>query len=452
MTMKQPARFWFGRLAALAAFLAAFLVPAGSALAQAATMTLMTVNGAVYVPGMNVSSTAPLICGTYSDPGAVRAGWLMVLNADGSTRRYQSIPAPNGNQFCANVVLDDGSNLVAGAFTLAANGQTLNSSNQLQLNNRLGGTGSGALRVQLTWDKANDMDLHLYSPTAAGGTASNVTYGSHIYYGNPNANWGSLDIDSGVDNAGYGPENITITSWPTSGRYLVEAINYSDNGLSPINCTLTYFTASGQTLLTQRFQLSASQRSFTGASIVVASNGSVSLDTGSSSTVVPVTSNTTQPVVGNPNQPLVPPQTEQVAYTLRSGQLPADAVSVAATGTLGNATINVTLDLARVLANGFAGGYNVYLGALVPGRQAGTVTPVWFLKGGTGGWAPISSPLATFMENVALASVDERRVINVIANTDITRLIGTEIYIGYGLSDSEMLASNRYRGIYRISE
>jgi len=377
---------------------------------------------------------------------------MMVLNNDGSTRRYQNIPAPTGNQFCANIVLDRGSNIVAAAFTQTTNGQTVNSTNQLQINNAVSSVGSGSVRVQLTWDKANDMDLHIYSPSTAGGTATNATYGSHIYYGNQTLSWGNLDVDSGIDNPGYGPENLTINSWPTSGRYFVEAINYSDNGLVPVNCTLTYFTASGQTLLTQRFQLTSSQRSFTGAKIVVASNGSVSLDTGSISTVVPTTTNSTQPIVGNPGQTLIPPVTEQVAYTLRSGQLPAEAVTVAATGTLGNATISATLDLARVLGTGFAAGYNVYVGALVPGRQMGTANPVWFLKGSSSGWTPIAAPLATFMENVAIASVDERRVVSIVANTDITRFIGTEIYIGYGLSDSEMMSSNRYRGIYRVSE
>ena len=41
-------------------------------------------------------------------------------------------------------------------------------------------------------------------------------------------------------------------------------------------------------------------------------------------------------------------------------------------------------------------------------------------------------------------------VIEILTNTAINSLPGTEIYIGYGSSDTEMLTAGRYRGVYKV--
>lgn len=158
------------------------------------------------------------------------------------------------------------------------------------------------------------------------------------------------------------------------------------------------------------------------------------------------------PLTGNPDTPLAPPVVEQSVYRVTNGSLPASAISVSATGTLGAATISATLDLAAVQGsmNMLSSGYNIYLAALVPGRQLPGMIDSWFLNAGSLGWQTLVFPLSSFMENVAVGSVSERRVISILVNTDITRLIGAEVYLGYGLSDQEMLAARRYRGIYTI--
>ena len=40
--------------------------------------------------------------------------------------------------------------------------------------------------------------------------------------------------------------------------------------------------------------------------------------------------------------------------------------------------------------------------------------------------------------------------IEIVRDTNISTLIGTEVYVGYGTSDTEMLAASRYRGVYKV--
>jgi hypothetical protein len=40
--------------------------------------------------------------------------------------------------------------------------------------------------------------------------------------------------------------------------------------------------------------------------------------------------------------------------------------------------------------------------------------------------------------------------IAILQGLNVTGLVGTEFYIGYGTSDTEMLTSGRYRGVYKV--
>jgi hypothetical protein len=73
--------------------------------------------------------------------------------------------------------------------------------------------GQGTLRFTLTWDTAGDMDLHVQPPC-----------GTSIYYGNPSACGGTLDVD---DTTQRGPENIFWSSSYTPGTYRVCPEAYS---------------------------------------------------------------------------------------------------------------------------------------------------------------------------------------------------------------------------------
>jgi hypothetical protein len=158
------------------------------------------------------------------------------------------------------------------------------------------------------------------------------------------------------------------------------------------------------------------------------------------------------PIIVNPTQKVAPPIARQTAYTVSTGVMPAAAVAVAASGTLGSATVAVELDLSKVLSASFAADatYNVYVAALVPGRQLGTTGDFWFVNADKLGWQALASHIASYLQNVAADSADQRIVIEIVRDTNISTLIGTEIYVGYGTSDTEMLNAGRYRGVYIV--
>lgn len=118
--------------------------------------------------------------------------------------------------------------------------------------------------------------------------------------------------------------------------------------------------------------------------------------------------------------------------------------------------VNVRLDGAaqqtvatqRTLAR--AGGFNVYVIALVPGNLVARVVPLFLQKHATGGWRELTMPVAALMSNIAPQTTDARILIEVLKDTDMRLLPGTEIYIGYGMSDEEMLQAGRYRALVRI--
>jgi len=158
------------------------------------------------------------------------------------------------------------------------------------------------------------------------------------------------------------------------------------------------------------------------------------------------------PIIGNPGRSLSAPPVLQASYTVNNGELPEAAVTTATEGTLGSATVTVQLDLGKVLAAAFTAdaSYNVYVGALVPRRQLGSASDSWFVNVKDIGWQLMDSPIASYLQGVATGSVDRQIVIDIVRDTDITALMGTEVYIGYGTSDEEMLSARRYRGVYKV--
>lgn len=161
------------------------------------------------------------------------------------------------------------------------------------------------------------------------------------------------------------------------------------------------------------------------------------------------------PPPANPNEPLAPPPpTKQAEYTVSVGVIPEAAVTATASGTLGSATLSVTLDLSLLFPSGafsaqgrFAAGYNVYVAARVPGARLGLPGAAWFMLPRTRTWTQLALPIVAYLENVAQGGTLD---VPILRNLDMTGLVGTEFYIGYGLDGDEMLARGRYRGIYIV--
>lgn len=158
----------------------------------------------------------------------------------------------------------------------------------------------------------------------------------------------------------------------------------------------------------------------------------------------------------DPHQSLPPPPIDQTVYTVSTGKMPTAAVTTTESGTLGSATLTVSVDLSKALGGGsfagqgqFAAGYNIYVVALVPSGRLGLTSATWFVFPASRAWAALGSPIAAFMEGIAPTTTDPV-VIPILESMDVTQLLGTEIYVGYGTSDAEMLAGSRYRGVYKI--
>jgi hypothetical protein len=168
------------------------------------------------------------------------------------------------------------------------------------------------------------------------------------------------------------------------------------------------------------------------------------------------TSTTTSTTGTSSSTSLPPPPTTQTAYTVSIGKIPDAVIAVSATGTYDSANVTVTLDILDVLqavpTTGFAAaGYNVYVVALIPGAVLRSASPVWFVKPqAPNAWRPLSSPIAAYLVNVDQTAINNQVIVQILASTDVTSLRGTEIYLGYGLSDTEMLSSGRYRGVYKV--
>lgn len=91
--------------------------------------------------------------------------------------------------------------------------------------------GAGEVQVSVSWDTPSDVDLHVQTPN-----------GNEIYYGNSNADGGTLDLDS---NAGCTIDNVNNenVTWPSgsspSGTYRVLVDYWSSCGATSTNYVVT---------------------------------------------------------------------------------------------------------------------------------------------------------------------------------------------------------------------
>ncbi len=135
-------------------------------------------------------------------------------------------------------------------------------------------------------------------------------------------------------------------------------------------------------------------------------------------------------------------------FTIPAGNVPEAAVQVTTVGPITQRTITAQLDVTQLPVPQAETRYQVYVIALLP-----TATPVIFLKGSDPAprdWGPVTNPLRAFISNVSLGSQDQRVIIEIIKDADLTALVGAEFYIGYGKDDADLLANRRYRGVYKI--
>jgi uncharacterized protein YfaP (DUF2135 family) len=99
------------------------------------------------------------------------------------------------------------------------------------------GAMSGDITISMLWDSGDDFDLHVFTPD-----------GTEIYYSNPAAAGGELDVDanSESDNLSSSPvENIYFAN-PVPGQYWVYVNNYLDRTPDRAGNYLVRITVGGQ--------------------------------------------------------------------------------------------------------------------------------------------------------------------------------------------------------------
>ncbi|MGE0705700.1 MAG: YfaP family protein [Vicinamibacterales bacterium] len=105
--------------------------------------------------------------------------------------------------------------------------------------------GTGDVQVTLSWDTDADVDLHVVAPN-----------GAEVYYANPAAAGGELDLDSNAGCSIDGVRNENVT-WPTgqapAGTYTVRVDYWSSCGVSRTNYTIRINNGGNVQVLTGSF-------------------------------------------------------------------------------------------------------------------------------------------------------------------------------------------------------
>jgi hypothetical protein len=99
------------------------------------------------------------------------------------------------------------------------------------------GAMSGDITISMLWDSGDDFDLHVFTPD-----------GTEIYYSNPVAAGGELDVDANSESSNLSSspvENIYFAN-PVPGQYWVYVNNYLDRTPDRAGNYLVRITVGGQ--------------------------------------------------------------------------------------------------------------------------------------------------------------------------------------------------------------
>ncbi len=148
----------------------------------------------------------------------------------------------------------------------------------------------------------------------------------------------------------------------------------------------------------------------------------------------------------DPGAPDAIPNTKRPPFftvAQKRGDLLTTSLSLTVRG--GSAVASVA---ASALARAAQAGYSVYVVACT-----GTCTSPtqWWTFQRDKSWAPLSWPLSSYLDGVAMDSASDLIRVEVMEAADLSGLIGTRFYLGYGRDADEMLAAGRHRLIFEVS-
>ncbi len=146
----------------------------------------------------------------------------------------------------------------------------------------------------------------------------------------------------------------------------------------------------------------------------------------------------------------------QPAPTVNPTYVPPIRAEVEATGLRADfglafwSTLNLTGTTTRSSiaprATTTASGYKMYIAALVPG--GGVVTsPTLFFLNRSAQWQLASFPLPEYLSNV---SDNSTQWVELFDHLDSSLISGTQFFVGYGTSDTEMVESGRFQMVYQL--
>ena len=158
-----------------------------------------------------------------------------------------------------------------------------------------------------------------------------------------------------------------------------------------------------------------------------------------------------------PNQAKSPVPADQVPIFYMNSEKSGDEV-LSALGSLSSLSLK-----SRIRHNsGFAASdtYQLFIAVLVPSGRPGLTgagiasVPVGadtlFFKNAAANWETYGGgTLPVYISNVAASEVDSIAM-DILANTDLSRMSGAQFYVGYGTTAEEMVAAGRYRVVYQV--
>ncbi|MBN8610516.1 MAG: hypothetical protein J0L92_08030 [Deltaproteobacteria bacterium] len=170
--------------------------------------------GSVMCPGDVTVPAGQPVSLTITSMGITSQSWRVVSAPEGGAETAEWSPTP------PTATTESFTPYIVGEYVIEVTG-TLASGMTVTCRFRVTALPHG-LRVQLRWDGAGDVDLHVHGPTTSTPWFSSP---DDCYYANTSPAWGaSLDLDNTTAD---GPENINLDEPVTGSSYTIAVHNYA---------------------------------------------------------------------------------------------------------------------------------------------------------------------------------------------------------------------------------
>ncbi|MBX7116797.1 MAG: putative metal-binding motif-containing protein [Myxococcaceae bacterium] len=197
------------------------------------------------------ANTIARVTGSASDPDgdAVTCQWSVVSRPDTATGEFGTAQSCDGSEYPADIVGRHQLRLTATDST----GRSASCETAVIVQP------VGDLWIELTWDRANDVDLHLQHPSVGDPVASShwaqPAGNNDCYWNNKSPEWDTPELDDNPsldrdDEFNVGPENIRINTPTVKQSYRVGVHWFKTRQGSPVTATVRVYCA--QTLVSEQ--------------------------------------------------------------------------------------------------------------------------------------------------------------------------------------------------------